>query len=209
MRDNLTLVVVIVDSSGSMSVIRDQTISGINKIIEENKADKEDCLFSLYTFDSFSREVYSFRDIKEVEYITPSTYSPMGGTALHDTVVHVIDTVGAKLASIPEDLRPGKILVSIITDGEENASTKYRAKDVKDRIEHQTTKYNWNFMYLGANHDSITTSANLGIGRGFTANYSTKNVESAFLSMSNNSRSLKRMGFMDEYTEQERANLVK
>ena len=64
---------------------------------------------------------------------------------------------------MPEEERPANVLCVIITDGEENASRKFSTKDVKDRIEHQKTKYNWEFVYLAADPDAFDAGEALGI----------------------------------------------
>jgi len=74
-----------------------------------------------------------------------------------------MDTIGQEFANMPEEERPANVLCVIITDGEENASEKFSTKDVKDRIEHQKTKYNWEFVYLAADPDAFDAGEALGI----------------------------------------------
>lgn len=62
-----------------------------------------------------------------------------------------------------EEDRPENVLMVIITDGFENASRKFSSSDVKERIKHQTEKYNWEFQYLAANQDAFAAGSAMGI----------------------------------------------
>lgn len=97
-------------------------------------------------------------------------------TPLHDAICKVIDNTGRWLGFIPEDERPEKVLFVIITDGLENASQNYNAKDVKERITRQTEQYKWQFVYLGANQDAILVGESLGISQDSSMTYTANNV---------------------------------
>ncbi len=100
-------------------------------------------------------------DLKEVKPITG--YFPNGGTALYDALGTVINDTGKSLAALPEALRPQGVLVQVITDGEENSSHEFTSSKVKEMIKHQEEEYKWEFVYIGANVDSYSNSASLGI----------------------------------------------
>ncbi|HYD83976.1 MAG TPA: hypothetical protein VEA63_07975, partial [Opitutus sp.] len=85
-------------------------------------------------------------------------------TALLDAIGHTVDRLGQRLANTPERERPSQVIVAILTDGLENASTRYTWADIATRIRHQQEKYNWRFLFLGANQDAIATAARLNIG---------------------------------------------
>ena len=74
-------------------------------------------------------------------------------------------------AGTPEPERPGQVIVAILTDGLENASTRYTWKDIAARIRHQREKYNWKFLFLGANQDAIATAAQMNIGAADAATF--------------------------------------
>ena len=84
-------------------------------------------------------------------------------TALLDAIGRTIDAIGARLATTPEDQRPGKVIVAILTDGMENASRDYNNRRVADMISHQQEKYAWEFIFLAANQDAIATAQTLSI----------------------------------------------
>jgi hypothetical protein len=101
-------------------------------------------------------------------------YSPNGCTAMNDGIGAAIDRIGKWLARMPEEERPSKNLIVIMTDGEENASREYSLKQVKDMIQHQTEKYNWTFVYMGMDITSVTCAENLGISnRSYSSKSST------------------------------------
>lgn len=96
---------------------------------------------------------------KENEY----NYSPEGLTAMNDGIGIAIDSVGKWLADMPEEERPSKNLIVVMTDGCENASKEYTLKQVKEMIQHQTDVYNWSFVYMGTDVTTVETAENLGI----------------------------------------------
>lgn len=90
-------------------------------------------------------------------------YSPNGCTAMNDGIGTAIDRIGKWLADMPEEERPSKNLIVIMTDGEENSSREYTLSRVKEMIQHQTEKYNWTFVYMGMDITSAKCADNLGI----------------------------------------------
>lgn len=162
MKDNFTHVCFIIDESGSMYNAVNDVKGGFKKIIEEQKANTTGtCAVSLYTFDASVQSVYTLRDVNEIN--SELDYRPEGSTALNDAVGIAIDQIGEKLASMDESERPASNLIVIMTDGEENASTKYSISKVREMIKHQTDKYNWTFMYLGADITSSDIADSLGV----------------------------------------------
>ena len=147
MKDKLIHVAFIIDSSGSMSGSESDVIGGFKKTIEEQKAVKDgECIVTLYEFASDVKQVYLGKTLDKVEDLD---YRVGGMTRLYDGIGTAVDDIGKWLAKMDESERPSKNLIVIITDGEENSSTEYRLKDIKDRIKEQTEKYSWDFIYLG------------------------------------------------------------
>lgn len=102
-------------------------------------------------------------DATPIEEVGALNLQPRGWTPLYDALAMTIDNTGKRLAALPESDRPRGVIFVVITDGYENASRTYSKKDVFDRVTHQTNKYNWEFVYLGANQDAIGVGASLGI----------------------------------------------
>jgi uncharacterized protein YegL len=177
MKKNSTLIVKILDRSGSMSTIQNDMIGGFNTFIAQQKKIPGECKVSLYQFDynySFSNVVeviYENRPLQSVPELTTETFVPRGSTPLYDAVAFVIKSVGEQLAALSEEDRPEKVLVVIITDGEENASREWKPEQVKQMIEHQQNTYKWEFVYLGANQNAWTSGGHLGVKASSTLGY--------------------------------------
>lgn len=163
-KPNSTLITFILDRSGSMGTIKEPTIAGFNKFIEEQKKlTTDETLVSLYQFDHEYETVFENRKLLAVENLTDKTFVPRGNTALLDAIGKTIVTTGQTLAAKPENERPSLVIMVIITDGAENASTEYNRAQIFDMIKHQTDAYSWQFVFLGANQDAIAEAARFGI----------------------------------------------
>lgn len=183
---NKTAIAVVLDRSGSMQACRNDTIGGFNTFVEEQRKLPGYATLSLIQFDDVYQEDYLDKLLVDVPNLTSETYVPRGYTALHDAIGRTIVNLGAKLAKLPEAERPGKVVMVIITDGQENASKEYNAAKVKELIEHQRTKYQWEFVYLGANQDAVTVGSIMGIAKGSSASYSVDNTKHLFQAMAAN-----------------------
>ena len=174
MNNNLTEMVFILDMSGSMSDLASDTIGGYNSLIEEQKKQAGDANITTVLFDDRYIVLHDRVDIKKVNPLTSNEYCPRGMTAMLDAVGRTINSIGEKLAATPESERPGNVVVTIITDGYENASKEYTWKVVQDMIKEQREKYSWVFTFIGANIDTRTVSESLGIdarlAKSYTAN---------------------------------------
>lgn len=164
-----THVLLIVDRSGSMASIRPDMEGGINQFIKDQAAGPGRATVSLRQFDTAHDEVFSFAPAA-----TAPEYSlvPRGSTALLDAVGAGIAKTGEDLAAMPEDERPGLVVVLIATDGCENASCEYNRAAVRASIERQESDYGWKFTYLGANQDSFAEAGSIGIPAAAVMDYS-------------------------------------
>jgi uncharacterized protein YegL len=182
---NKTEIVLIVDRSGSMSSIRADVEGGLNTFIEKQKELPGECKVTYVRFDTETETVFENTDIKTVGKVT---IDPRGSTALLDALGQTINKVGQRLANIPESERPEQILVYLCSDGEENASHEYTHAQVKEMIEHQQSKYNWKFTFLGcANFNAVSQGASFGVASSSTMNFSTSSagVKAAFCAVNN------------------------
>lgn len=168
---NLTDISMILDKSGSMQRLKDTTIKSYNSFLEEQQTIPEPAEISLYQFsDDFLTE-YEDVDIQKAPKLTDMNYRPGGWTALLDAVGNVINKKGEKYRNLPESERPDKVVIVIITDGEENSSTEYEFDQIKKMIERQRNQYNWKFVFLGAGIDAFSLGSQLGVRRGSTKRY--------------------------------------
>lgn len=153
----------ILDRSGSMESIRHAAIGGYNTFLRDQQAAPGHNRISLVFFDSGIETRVDSIPVAEAIPLDLDTYVPNGCTALLDAIGDTIDRLGARFAAIAPADRPDHVTVSILTDGEENSSTRYTWHDVSKRIQHQTEIYSWEFLFLGAGQDSIATAAKMQI----------------------------------------------
>ena len=171
MRENLTELVFILDRSGSMGGLESDTIGGFNSLIKKQKKEEGEAVVSTVLFDDVSEVIHDRAPIAKVKKLTDEDYYVRGCTALLDAVGSAIDHIGNVQKYAREEDRPSKTLFVITTDGLENASKRYTFKKVKKMIERQKKKYNWEFLFLGANIDAIEVAGSMGISADRAANF--------------------------------------
>lgn len=171
MRENLTEIVFILDRSGSMSGLESDTIGGFNSMIAKQQKEEGEAIVSTVLFDDETDVIHDRVAIGDVKKLTEEDYYVRGCTALLDAVGGAIHHIGNVHKYAREEDRPAKTLFVITTDGLENASRHYSFKDVKRLIKRQQEKYNWEFIFLGANIDAIEVADELGISKDRAANY--------------------------------------
>jgi len=167
MKSNFIHVCFIIDESSSMWTSVSDVRGGFAKIIEEQKTNENGtCAISIFRFATTPKEAdFIMKDVKEVENIL--RYNPSGCTAMYDGIGKAIDEIGERLAAMPEDERPEKNLIVIMTDGEENSSHIYQPSKIKEMIKHQEDKYNWTFLYIGTDISNTNDANRIGIERKF------------------------------------------
>lgn len=168
---NRCAIAVVLDRSGSMGSVRSETIEGFNEFLASQKQAPGEATLTLVQFDDQFDIMHDATPLECVQSLTIDTFVPRGTTALLDAIGRTIDGLGRRLAAMPEHERPGRVIVAIITDGMENASTRYKRSQVFDMITHQRRKYSWEFMFLAADQDAIAAGRELGINREFSASY--------------------------------------
>ena len=171
MKKGLTELVMILDRSGSMSGLEADTIGGFNGMIEKQKKEDGEAYVSVILFDDQSEVIYDRVDIGKVEPMTDRQYYVRGCTALLDAVGDAIHHIGNIHKYAREEDVPEKTIFIITTDGLENASRRYNYNKVRRMIERQKEKYNWEFIFLGANIDAAAEAAKIGIGASRAARY--------------------------------------
>ena len=171
MRDNLTELVFILDRSGSMSGLEADTIGGFNSMIAKQQKEEGEAVVTTVLFDDSIEVLHDRVPIGKVEKMTDSDYFVRGCTALLDAVGRTIRSIKKVHKAMPDEEKPSKTLFIITTDGLENASKEYSFKEVKKMINKQKEKYDWEFLFLGANIDAIEVAKNMGIGKDRAANY--------------------------------------
>lgn len=171
MKKHHTEIVFILDRSGSMQAMVEPAISGFNRLLREQQQVPGHARFSLVLFDDQYERPFHSVPIAEVVELDTSTFVPRGSTALLDAIGRTIDELGIQLAATAATDRPDQVIIAILTDGQENCSTLYTWEAVAKRIRHQTDKYQWQFLFLGANQDAIATAGRMNIHASNTANF--------------------------------------
>ncbi len=161
----------ILDRSGSMYDIRREAIGGFNGFVASQRSLPGTADLSLILFDHEYSLVLENVDIQRVPDLDGVTYQPRGTTALLDAIGQTVDELGARLAAMPENRRPEKVIVAILTDGFENASQRYTATQVSEMIRLQRETYSWDFIFLGANQDAFLTAQGLSIDSADAVSY--------------------------------------
>ena len=155
-------IVFLLDRSGSMSGLEQDTIGGYNSYIEKQKKNKMNTKVTTVLFDNQYELLHDRVNISEINQITEKEYYVRGCTAL-------LDAIGITINNLDKKVKDNKVLFIITTDGLENASKEYNKTKIKELISNHPT---WEFLYIGANIDSYTEGESIGIRKSNIANYS-------------------------------------
>jgi hypothetical protein len=169
-----------------MISVLDDTIGGFNQFLLDQKEVVGEATLSLIQFDNEYEVIYRCIPIKSVPPLTKEMYKPRGSTALLDSLARMINSTGQTLSQMKEEDRPSKVIFVVITDGLENCSKEFTKRAVFNMIEHQKTKYSWEFVYLCASAESITDAISYGFSKNSTITYtkSKRGIKSAFCGLS-------------------------
>lgn len=195
MNPNLTDLNILVDRSSSMGSLVSAVRSGIKELIQEQKKQDGSCNLTVAQFDRHMPIVAPnlFKDglqqniptdentivdflcegvpLDVVDAGVMDGYEPRGSTPLLQAMKEFIDRIGARLRGLPENERPGRVVVVIQTDGEENSSFGVSFSQLKELVTQQEQQYKWQFVFLGANIDAFGAGASLGINMNSTLQY--------------------------------------
>lgn len=182
MKKNLTELVFILDRSGSMAGLESDTIGGFNAMIEKQKKLQGECYVSTVIFDNVSEVIHDRVSLEKISPLTDKEYTVRGCTALLDAIGDAVKHIGNVHKYAREEDVPEHTMFVITTDGMENASHRYDYDKVKMLIERQKEKYGWEFLFLGANIDAVSTASRVGIGenRAVTFTNDSEGIEENF-----------------------------
>lgn len=170
MRTDLSELVFILDRSGSMAGLEEDTIGGYNSLLQKQKAEPGSAIVTTVLFDDRYELLHDRIPINGVAPITQREYYVRGSTALLDAVGRTISKIESAQAHTAEAERAARVLFVITTDGMENASREYTFDKVQQLVERQKGR-GWEFLFLGANIDAIATAARFGIHADRAANF--------------------------------------
>lgn len=167
----MTEIIFILDRSGSMEGLEKDTIGGFNSMMKKQASVPGDALVSTLLFDNDVEVIHDRLNIKDVPEMTSKEYYVRGCTALLDAVGGAIKHISMIHKYARKEDVPEKTLFIITTDGMENASRRYSYEDVRSMVEHQKSKYGWEFIFLGANIDAAAEASRYGIDSSMAVNY--------------------------------------
>ena len=157
-------IVFIIDESGSMQGSNSDVIGGFNSFIEKQKTENRGKItVSLYKFNNLVTRVISNKSAAKVRKLTNEDYNPSSFTALYDAIGQAIHETDKQLSALPEKERPDKVMVVIITDGEENASKEFSATAIKSTISTHEELLHWSFIFLGSGLSDFKDAEAIGI----------------------------------------------
>ncbi|MDF2067791.1 vWA domain-containing protein [Bacillus sp. Cr_A10] len=175
MKNNLTELVFILDKSGSMAGLEADTIGGYNAMLAKQKKEEGEATVTTVLFNHEYELLHDRINVGGIFPITEKEYEVGGTTALLDAIGSAIQKIGNAQKRTMEGERADKVLFVITTDGMENASCEYTYDKIKSMIAHQKEKHGWEFIFLGANIDAISTAAKFGIREEFAVEYHADN----------------------------------
>lgn len=180
MKTGLTEIVYIIDMSGSMGAVREDAVGGFNRFVEDQKKEPSEARLTAVFFNSQAYTLW--RLSVDIQNIPPlgNEYSPDGMTPLLDAIGRTVNEVGQRLDKLPDEEKPERVLVIIMTDGLENASKEFKKDQIRQMIEHQRTKYNWEFVFAGANMDATAEARGLCVAQAVHYKSTGKGVRDAY-----------------------------
>jgi hypothetical protein len=201
MNSHLTEIAYILDRSGSMQCMQEAAVAAFNDFIKIQLDVPGDARLTLVQFDDAYEVPVAAMPIQEVPQLTAATYTPRGSTALLDAIGRTVKETDRRITALPDTEKPGKVILTIFTDGQENASQEYTAKHISDLIRLYRDTKGWEFLFLAANQDAIATAATMNMDAHSSANvkYSMAGVKSTGSAMSRKVRAMrmKSSGTMD------------
>ncbi|WP_236719733.1 vWA domain-containing protein [Neobacillus mesonae] len=166
-----TEIVFILDKSGSMAGLEVDTIGGYNAMLEKQKKAEGEAIVTTVLFDHGYELLHDRINVRGISPITKKDYQVGGTTALLDAIGFTIQKIVNVQKKTSESEQAEKVLFVITTDGMENASREFTTDKIKKMVQYQKEKFGWEFLFLGANIDAISTAAQFGIGEDFAVEY--------------------------------------
>lgn len=203
-----TDITVLLDRSGSMALCKEAMESAYNEFVTGHKAVPTTRL-SLVQFDSINPFEQVYTDVL-IGNAGPLNLAPRGGTPLIDALVNTIDTTGRRLKAMIPSARPNQVLMVVITDGQENASMKFKREQLHEMVTKQTNQYNWQFIYLGADVNAIADAVSYGFNANMSAMFCAEDAQigSTAKALTRSTVAYSAVGLLPEFTAEERVSMT-
>ena len=159
-----THITVILDRTGSMEAIRDDTIGGFNTFLQQQKEETGKATLTLVQFDAQDpyEVIHKFKPIADVPALDRRTYVPRAATPLLDAMGRGINDLEKSLADMKKGESPKRIVLVIITDGKENSSREFKKSQIEKMVR-QKTEEGWQFVFLSADLDAVQDALATGV----------------------------------------------
>lgn len=198
MTSSKTLITFVLDETGSMQPIKDDTIGGFNEFLGQLRKQDADARFTLIKFDSERQAVvHRAAPLAAVPELTDETYQPGAATPLIDACMKGIETAEGDAG------KDTRVSIVIQTDGCENASHRYRNSDLAAKVK-EKENLGWMFTFLGAGMDAFAQADQFGIGAEHTMRYGRDKSMAAFRGVARRSCYFMESGEASDFTAQER-----
>lgn len=200
-----THVTFVLDSSGSMSAIEDDTIGGFNSFLTDQQNEPGTATVGLYEFNSQVHRLYQGYPIEDAPKLNSDSYTPGGRTALHDAISSAITETDDYLSKLEPTNQPENVIIVVLTDGKENASETPQHR-VRDQVSERRIEYEWEFLFIGANQDAALTARSVGMDtdRSLNMSHSKEGTQAAYESASERIKQARREGSTGGFEEKDR-----
>lgn len=200
-----THITFVLDSSGSMASIEDDTRGGFNIFLKEQREEEGTATVTLYNFNTTVELVYRERPVEEAPTLDTDNYSPGGRTALHDAITRAVDETGGHIEGLAAPNQPDNVIVVVLTDGKENASETPQ-ETVRQRVEQRREEDDWEFLFIGANQDAALTAEKMGMATDSSLDmaHSGEGTRAAYSSTSARISQARREGRTGGFAEEDR-----
>lgn len=201
-----TLIAPLIDRSGSIQAVLSDYQGGLNAFLDEQKKVPGEAFVTLAQFDTTYDTIHIWKPITEVPHFT---IEPRGATALLDAMGRFIHDIGEYLDGLPEAGKPEKVIIVVVTDGFENASTEYSYQMVRDAIKTQQDVWKWDFLFLGANMDAEQFGKGIGLTANQVGQYSNSTAQVAYGAASASVTRSRTTGVAAAFTDEEKNTIRK
>lgn len=201
-----THITFVLDSSGSMSEIEDDTKGGFNTFLHEQRDQPGTASVTLYDFNTNVELVYRDYPIEDAPELDNQNYTPSGRTALHDAIYRAVTETADHLSEIDPTEQPDNIIVVVLTDGKENASETHQER-VREQVEYRRKEHDWEFLFIGANQDAALTASSMGMDadRSLNMAHNSEGAQAAYESTSERISQARREGSTGDFDDADRS----
>ena len=197
MKKNYLKIIFVIDESGSMQGTESDVIGGFNSFIEQQKTQHYGKIdVTLYKFSDNCSKIFNDLPLTEIRPLSIMDYSPGGLTALYDTIGIAINQADKHITQLKQEFKPDMVMMVVITDGHENASSEYSAHTVQQLILGHEKNENWQFIYLGADLNSFADADDLGIR--YRASSRKSNLQEKFDTVSKHTAFFRQANLMED-----------